>query len=154
MRDDWICDECGKHFDWDYRFKDCDECHGDLTEADRCPFCGDWKRVNDTYCEVCSDMMYTPDAALLVAEGQGHREKVEVNGFVFDALGVELINEILEDYVRENAKLPYDSHGSLRRALDFYMDGDPEWNSKMVHKSCHGAGADVLARRTGVRHGR
>lgn len=147
---DWICDECGKHFDWEYRFKDCDECHGDLVEADRCPFCGEWKPADVTFCETCYDLVASPEGALLVAEGSKHRETVRVNGFVFDALGEEGINEILEEYVKHYGRLRRDEDGSLKREVELYIgSGDPEWVAESIDKAHGGWGRKFLPKRAG-----
>lgn len=117
-----ICEHCGatteylstiseRHYECDrpcYEYFEenrCPSCgtHDVMVEAKKCKICGEYFKKEDLMegiCPNCLDEEKTVKNVLGI--GDMFKEKIEINGFAVQALGIDKINDILCKWCEEN----------------------------------------------------
>lgn len=126
MYDEFMCDCCGST-SFNERELDTGICrcgHGNVVKCQPCAICETLIPTHefstsdfDNICDECFDKGETVENALEYADVCSCPVDVPINEFVAEALGVERINQILADYVRQNI-------GDYSKEVCHYVEGD------------------------------
>lgn len=116
----YICERCGELYDEDEAFRTsyiydgahklarcddicrCEHCGGELAEAVQCEVCGAYvPNTGARICDCCIEDAENVETALKF--GDTDTVSIEINGFAASALGVEWIQAMLRELIRQKA---------------------------------------------------
>ncbi len=148
-KEDYICRKCKSHWDLsEAQFVE-DDCTGfqvcpfcgsdDIADAVKCPECGGWYDVDDTYhdyCEGCIKEFATPESVISYCEDEKETEAVEVNRGVLSILssiGID-VNKLLTRIALEKANsIEYEDHLKACSEIDVKVELDTGYFMNYEH---------------------
>lgn len=116
-----VCEYCGELQDDFYPADECPNCGHDLSVADKCEVCGEWKSSEFFVCEDCEEEWFTIDNAYAAAEACDDYYQVDVNAFAFALLGAEGIRDAIEQAVKNTVMDRY----AKAKIHEYATGGDP-----------------------------
>lgn len=105
-------------------YSGCPLCKENYIETEPCLICGAYFSDNDDY-KICKECMeeYSKNIDACYKAGKNNAYNEKINGFLLDVLGVETIEEILVDYLKQNN---FDCSD--------YIKEDESWFAEMIQQ--------------------